>query len=91
RLLRNTSDAGNWIAFRVQGTGALVRITLADGRTFTNHATTSVGYASASEALVRFGLGRATRATRVEVTWPGGAKRTLNDVEGGRIVEVTRP
>ncbi|MBL8234660.1 MAG: CRTAC1 family protein [Bryobacterales bacterium] len=91
RLLRNTSDAGNWIAFRVQGTGALVRVTLADARTLTNHATTSVGYASASEALVRFGLGRATRATRVEVTWPGGAKRTLNDVEGGRIVEVARP
>lgn len=99
RLLRNvTSTPNHWIAFRLRGRksnrdgiGARVRVSLADGRSLFNHVTTSVGYASSSELVVRFGLGRETSAREVEITWPGGAVQKLNGVAGDRIVEVREP
>ena len=65
KLFRNvTAGAGHWLAIRLKGTksnrqglGAVVRVTLPDGRALYGEATTSVGYASSSEPLVRFGLG----------------------------------
>jgi enediyne biosynthesis protein E4 len=90
-LLRNTSDAQNWLGVKVAALGAMVRVTLPDGRILANHVTTSVGYASSSEALVRFGLGGFDRAVQVDVTWPGGARQTLRDVRAGRVIEVKRP
>lgn len=96
KLFRNTTAApGHWLAFKLrgrtsnrQGLGAAVRVTLADGRLLHNHATTSVGYASSSEALVRFGLGPEDRAVKVEVRWPSGRRQTLENVRAGRVVEV---
>jgi hypothetical protein len=54
----------------------------------TNHATTSVGYASSSEALVRFGLADQQRASKVEVRWPGGRTEVMTDVRADRVVDV---
>ena len=95
KLYRNISDGGQWVAFRLrgkrsnrQGLGAEIRITLPDGRTLHNHATTSVGYACSSEPLVRFGLGAAAEIRRVEIRWPGGSTQELSHVKAGRIVEV---
>src|SRR5204863_5661102 len=88
RLFRNvTRDAGHWLALKLVGTrsnrdgiGAEVQVTLADGRTLYNHATTSVGYASASEPLVRFGLGAQSKVREVRVLWPSGIQQTAKDV-----------
>ncbi len=99
KLLRNTSGAaGHWLALELRGTrsnrqglGAKVRVQLADGRELFNHATTAVGYASSSEALVRFGLGTQVRAQRVEILWPSGAKQELRDVTADRVLKVTEP
>jgi hypothetical protein len=96
KLYRNvTPIAGHWLAFQLQGTrsnrqglGAVIRVTLPDGRVLTNHATTSVGYASSSEALVRFGLADHNKASKVEVRWPGGRTQTLVDVQADRVVTV---
>jgi hypothetical protein len=96
KLYRNvTPNAGHWLAFKLQGTrsnrqglGAVIRVTLPDGRVLTNHATTSVGYASSSEALVRFGLADQPRASRVEVRWPGGGPQVITDVPADRVVDV---
>ena len=66
----------------------MVRVTLPDGRTLFGHATTSVGYASSSEPLVRFGLGTDARVKQVEVRWPGGGIQKLNGVLGDRIIEI---
>ena len=62
---------------------------LADGRDLYNHMTTSVGYASSSEAIVRFGLGAMNAAESVEIRWPGGGVQKLSNVAAGRIIEVT--
>ena len=96
KLYRNvTPNAGHWLAFKLQGTrsnrqglGAVIRVTLPDGRVLTNHATTSVGYASSSEALVRFGLADQQRASKVEVRWPGGRTEVMKDVPGDRVIDV---
>ncbi len=99
RLFRNvTQNAGHWLALKLEGTrsnrdgvGAEVLVRLADGRTLYNHATTSVGYASASEPLVRFGLGTQTKVREVRVRWPSGTEQTAKDVAADRIVVLSEP
>ena len=79
KLFRNvTAGAGHWLAVRLKGTksnrqglGAVVRVTLPDGRALYGEATTSVGYASSSEPLVRFGLGPHADVKQVEVQVAG--------------------
>ncbi|MDE3167050.1 MAG: CRTAC1 family protein, partial [Acidobacteriota bacterium] len=90
-----TGGAGHWLALKLRGTrsnrqglGSQITVHLPDGRTLHNIATTAVGYASSSEPLVRFGLGEAVRAARIEVRWPGGFTQELRDVSGDRVVEV---
>jgi hypothetical protein len=81
RLFRNVSPApAHWIALRLTGTqanraglGARVKLTLPTGAVRFNHATSSVGYASSSEPVVRFGLGPYEWASEVLITWPGGS------------------
>ena len=96
KLFHNiTTGAGHWLAVRLRGTrsnrqgiGAVVCVTLPDGRALYGHATTSVGYASSSEPLVRFGLGPYTGVKQVEVRWPGGGRQKLTGVMGDRIIEI---
>ncbi|MGB6946988.1 MAG: CRTAC1 family protein [Bryobacteraceae bacterium] len=96
RLYRNvTADAGHWLAIRLVGTksnrdgiGAQLRATLPDGTVLYNHATTSVGYASSSEPLVRFGLAKQTRVKELRVTWPSGHEQIIEDAAADRIIEV---
>ena len=71
-----------------QGLGATVSVTLPDGRTLYNQATTAVGYGSSSESLVRFGLGTNRIAEKVIVHWPGGGTQEIANVTADRILEV---
>jgi hypothetical protein len=96
KLFHNiTSGNGHWLAVKLrgrranrQGLGATVRVVLADGRILYNHATTSVGYASSSEPLVRFGLGQDGDVKAIEVRWPGGGTQVLTKVKGDRVIEI---
>jgi hypothetical protein len=96
KMFHNVSGGGaHWLAIRLrgrrsnrQGLGAVVHVHLPDGRELYNQATTAVGYASSSEAVVRFGLGSNRTAESVEVRWPGGGVQRLADVRGDRIVDV---
>ncbi|MBL8214791.1 MAG: CRTAC1 family protein [Bryobacterales bacterium] len=90
RLLHNRTEAGKSITFRISAPGAVVRLTLPDGRTLTSHASTSIGYASSSEPVVHFGLGPHSKAAKVLISWPGGQQQTLTDLPAG-IHEVKRP
>ena len=51
-------------------------------------ATTSVGYASSSEPLVRFGLGSNATVRKIEVRWPGGATQEIKGVKADRVIEI---
>ena len=96
KLFHNvTKGSGHWLAVRLRGhrsnrdgLGAVVTVVLPDGRTLYGHATTSVGFASASEPLVRFGLGTQEEASKVQVRWPGGGTQQVTNVRGDRIVEI---
>jgi hypothetical protein len=96
KLFRNvTGGDSRWLALRLhgrranrQGLGAVVRVHLPDGRDLYNQATTAVGYASSSEALVRFGLGSNRVAESIEIRWPGGGVQRMANVQAGRIVDV---
>jgi len=71
RFYRNvTRGAGHSITYR-EPLGTEMRIELPDGSKLYNHASTSVGYASSSEPLIRFGLGKFTKPTGVMVKRPG--------------------
>jgi len=96
RLFRNTSvRPGHWIALRLHGTrsnrdglGARLRLTRVDGHVEYNHATTSVGYASSSEPLVRFGLGPYDAVKEIRITWPGGRVQVVAAPPADRIITV---
>jgi len=99
RLFHNvTANAGHWLALKLTGTrsnrdgiGARVAVTLTSGRKLYNHCTTSVGYASSSEPLVRFGLGEQAAAKLIQIRWPSGQVQELRDVAADRVVSVREP
>jgi hypothetical protein len=68
--------------------GARVKMTLPNGAVRYNHATTSVGYASSSEPLVRFGLGPYDTAVEIEIRWPGGGIQKLSNIKADRVLTV---
>lgn len=98
-LWRNETAANqHWLALRLigaksnrDGIGALLKLTDVAGRVQFNHVTTSVGYASASAALVHFGLGQAQGVKSLEIRWPSGRLQTLQDVAVDRILTVQEP
>jgi hypothetical protein len=98
RLFRNiTPNAGHWLALKLIGTrsnrdgiGAKASVTLPDRKLY-NHCTTSVGYASSSEPLVRFGLGKETSAKLIEIQWPSGQTQKLHDVKADEVLKVREP
>ena len=91
-------DAGHWLRLRLagrksnrDGIGARIVVETTEGRRQWNHVTTAVGYVSASEPIVHFGLGAARTARLIEVRWPSGTRQTLRDVAGDRVVTITEP
>jgi hypothetical protein len=95
-VLRNVSSGNaHWIGIRLKGTasnrqglGARVRVDLPGGGSIYNHATTSVGYASSSEAVVRFGLGARSSVAGIEVRWPSGRVQRVEDIRVDRVIDV---
>jgi hypothetical protein len=86
-LFRNDgSNRNNWLSIRAVGSrsnksalGAVVRVSGASGTQWqTVHSGSS--YASQSDLTLTFGLGRDTRALKVEVVWPSGSTQTFTDV-----------
>jgi len=78
---------GQSLAGAAADAGARVHIVTASGEQW-NHATTSVGYASSSELAVHFGLGKESRVKLIEITWPSGKMRQLENVEADRYMTV---
>jgi len=98
-LFRNVSQTGNhWILLKLVGTksnkmglGAQIHITMEDGQQQWNEATTAVGYTSASDSRVHFGLGKNTKIKDIEIRWPSGIKQALHDVAADQILTVEEP
>jgi enediyne biosynthesis protein E4 len=97
-LYNVTAGSGHWLELKLEGTrsnrdgiGATVKLTGESGRVQYNHATTAVGYASASDKRVHFGLGTDRTAREVEIRWPSGIKQVLRNVRAGQVLEAKEP
>ena len=99
KLFHNISDRkSHWILLKLSGTksnrmgiGAQIRVKAEDGSRQWNDVTTAVGYASASDSRVHFGLGQNQKIREIEIRWPSGIKQVLNDVEVDRILLIEEP
>jgi hypothetical protein len=94
-LMRN--DGGNrnhWLALRARGResnrfgfGARVRV-LSGGRRQLREIWSAGSYLSGNDVRLHLGLGHETRASRVEILWPSGRTRTLENVAANQILTV---
>jgi hypothetical protein len=96
RLLRNDGGSRNGlIRVTAVGTkanrsaiGTRVRVSLDDGRVLSGLVKTGSSYLSQSELPLTFGLGRATKITALEVTWPGGRVERVNGAAANQHITI---
>ena len=97
-LWRNVTRAPNhWLMVETVGTrsnrdgmGAKIKLVTAKGAQHA-HVNTAVGYGSASDRRVHFGLGAETVVAELTITWPSGRTQTLKDVAADRVLSVREP
>lgn len=97
-ILRNeTKNDNHWLELNLvghksnrDGIGALVKVTTAKGSQWWTVSTTG-SYMSSSDKRAHFGLGAATAAQTVEITWPSGIHQVLHDVKADQILRVDEP
>ncbi len=92
--INRTENGHHWLILNLIGTksnrdgiGARIRVATTEGVQY-NHVTTSVGYGSASDKRVHFGLGKAETIDSIEITWPSGIKQTLRNIRADQILTV---
>jgi len=49
------------------------------------------GYLSQGDPRLHFGLGKATRAEKVQIRWPDGSTSQLTDVPANQFLSVVKP
>jgi hypothetical protein len=93
RLLLNTiGSRQHWVGLRLAGPsslGALVTVTLQDGRTLSRRAHADGSYGSASDPRVLVGLGETAAPVTVRVRWSNGRTGEWRDVAPDRYTTLT--
>jgi hypothetical protein len=89
-LLRNTTEAGNWLEVAVRGfhPGAEVTVVLPDGRELRRVMHSGSSYLSSEDPRCHFGLGEARSIRELIVRGPGIEETRLTDVGINRLVLV---
>jgi hypothetical protein len=94
-LLRNDGgNANHWLTVLLigtksnrDGTGASLKLS-SQGEVHVEQAKGGMGYMSASDPRIHFGLGKRTKIESLQVTWPSGQVDTLKDVPIDQIIAV---
>ncbi|HUL55131.1 MAG TPA: VCBS repeat-containing protein, partial [Opitutaceae bacterium] len=96
-LLRNDSDTGHRVIIALRGTrsnrfgvGATVTLENAAGKQV-RALVLGRGFMSSSEPIVHFGLGEEAVIRRLNVSWPGGAVQTFENLPADRRFTITEP
>jgi len=96
-FLNKSANNYHWLWIKLVGSksnrdglGTRIKITTAKGVQF-NHATTTVGYNSASDKKVHFGLREANIVDKIELLWPSGIRQELSNVKPDQILTVREP
>lgn len=94
---RGSQEGPHWLRVRLKGRGAntaglgaRVRLEL-EGGARTAEIRTSGGFQAAVPPEAHFGLGSASSAKRLVVTWPGGSEQVLEDVAVDRVLTLEEP
>lgn len=93
--MNRSAIRNHWILLKLvgvksnrDGLGTKVKLTTSSGTQY-NVASTAVGYNSASDKRVHFGLGSATVVDSIELTWPSGIKQVLKGIKADQVLTVT--
>jgi enediyne biosynthesis protein E4 len=73
-----------------RGVGARV-VVRAAGKSWTSIEHAGHGYRSSLDAPLHFGLGATSQVDAIEVTWPSGARTTVTEVLGDRVITIAEP
>ncbi|HET6664499.1 MAG TPA: CRTAC1 family protein [Acidimicrobiales bacterium] len=92
-LLENRAASGNWLEVALDGffPGAVITVSLADGRELTREVQAGSSYLSSEDPRGHFGLGDSAEVSQLVVRWPGGGETTLDDVAANQVVVVEPP
>jgi Na+-translocating ferredoxin:NAD+ oxidoreductase RnfD subunit len=92
-LLKTTGPVGHWLDVSLSRftPGAVVTLTLADGRRISQAIRAGSSYLSSEDQRLHFGLGNESRVASLAVHYPSGGTSTLFDVRADRIVDVKVP
>jgi hypothetical protein len=94
-IWHNTSPTRNhWLIIKTigsksnrDGIGAKLKLTTSSGAQF-NQVTTAVGFASASDRRVHFGLGKDSVARELQIVWPSGTVQMIENIRADQILIV---
>jgi hypothetical protein len=94
-LLRNDGgNANHWLTILLigtksnrDGTGASLKLT-SEGVAHVEQAKGGMGYMSASDPRIHFGLGKSTQIESLEITWPSGQVDRLNNVPVDQFIAI---
>ncbi len=85
---------GHWLIVKLVGThsnrsaiGARIRVT-ANGHAQLAEVRSGGSYLSQNDLRQHFGLGSATRADEIAITWPGGRKQVLTPQQADRVMTI---
>jgi len=95
QLLHNaTAGTAHWLKIRLVGTksnrdgiGATVEVT-ANGMKQKSERVAGSGYLGQDDWRLHFGLGAASKAERVVVSWPSGTQQVLENVTADQVLEI---
>jgi hypothetical protein len=94
-FFKNQFPKKHYVAFKLRGTrsnrdaiGAVVRI-YRGTQVLTRQVPAAGGYLAQSSRVLHFGLGDNPAFDKIEVTWPGGARQTLDNMKPDALNEVT--
>ncbi|HEX4165832.1 MAG TPA: CRTAC1 family protein [Bryobacteraceae bacterium] len=97
-ILKNTKPPdGHWLILKLIGTranasaiGARVQVA-ADGHTQAQEVRSGGSYLSQNDLRLHFGVSKARKVDRIEISWPGGEKQLLTDQAVDKILTIKQP
>jgi hypothetical protein len=64
---------------------------MAEGKEQRAQVRCTFGFLMQSDSRIHFGLGRATRAERIEILWPSGQTQEILNVPANQLLDVKEP
>jgi enediyne biosynthesis protein E4 len=96
KLFENSAAKGHWLEIRLVGDGntvnrsaigTQVRISLPN-QTLTRQVEAGTGEGNQNDLVLHFGLGNHMQPARLDILWPTGTSRTIEDVKIDRVITV---